>query len=115
MIDNFTNDVNTPTTYHRKCNIYKVSQEHVMSEEIQRTTYMYSIRQQYYKGGMCFKMVLPCANTNNYIFKSKILDPISLSMPFHFDKYSPCTCTVTWFYFKFLCVKILEANYFPLL
>ena len=36
-----------------------------MSEEIQRTTYMYSKMQQYYKGGMCFKMVLPCANTNN--------------------------------------------------
>ena len=43
---------------------------------------MYSIKQQHYKGGMCFKMVLPCANTNNYIFKSKILDPISLYMPF---------------------------------
>ena len=44
--------------------------------------YMYSIKQQHYKEGMSFKMVLPCANTNNCIFKSKILDPISLYMPF---------------------------------
>ena len=48
--------------------------------------YMYSITQQYYKGGMCFKMVLPYANTNYYISKNKIIDPISLNMPFHFDK-----------------------------
>ena len=75
MIDNFTNDVNAPTTYHRKYNIYKVSQEHVCQRKFSGQH-------------IC---TVKCNNITREVCVLKwsylvpiliILDPISLYMPF---------------------------------
>ena len=70
---------------------------------------------QYNKGGMCFKMVLPYANTNNYISESKLLDPVSLNMPFHFDKYSPLYLYIYLVLFQIPLCEHCGGKLFPLL